>query len=256
MNGWAWDERRVRRGLLGLIPLALAMQFVASARTSVAPAARAESPLTLQGRTLYELNCMSCHGVGAAGTDDGPALLGVGAASVDFQLSTGRMPLADPAGPVERKEPRFAPEQIDAIVAYVTSLAPGGQPIPLVDTGRGDLAAGQLSFADNCAACHGVGGSGDSIGGNQIAPSLYEATDLQVAEAIRVGPGAMPRFDEELVPQQELDDLARYVGYLRDSDDPGGLGLGRVGPVAEGLVGLLIGLGVLILVIRFTGSRT
>jgi hypothetical protein len=35
----------------------------------------------------------------------------------------------------------------------------------------------------------------------------------------------------------------------------GGLGLTRVGPVAEGFVGVVIGLGLLLLVIRYTGTR-
>lgn len=255
MRRRVWSERRARRALLALVPAALAAQFAASL-AGTPPARAQDEALVGEGRTLFELNCMSCHGTGAAGTQDGPSLLGVGAASVDFQLSTGRMPLADPAEPARRREPRFSPDQIGAIVAYVTSLAPGGPPIPAVDAARGDLSRGQLSFADNCAACHGVGGSGDSIGGAQIAPSLYAANEVQVAEAIRVGPGAMPRFGEDLITPQELDDVARYVRYLQDSPDPGGLSLGRVGPVAEGLVGLVVGLGALILVIRLTGSRT
>jgi ubiquinol-cytochrome c reductase cytochrome c subunit len=46
------------------------------------------------GKKLFLSNCASCHGKNAEGTANGPSLIGVGAASVDFQVSTGRKPAA------------------------------------------------------------------------------------------------------------------------------------------------------------------
>ena len=49
----------------------------------------AETEMTQQieeGKALFDLTCSSCHGLGAEGTSQGPTLIGVGAASVDFQM--------------------------------------------------------------------------------------------------------------------------------------------------------------------------
>ena len=207
------------------------------------------------GQELYQANCSTCHGLDALGTDNGPSLSQVGPASVDFMLSTGRMPLANPADQPRRGAPKFSPVQIDAIVAYLEALVPGGEPIPAVDTSQGDLVRGAALFLENCAACHGAGGSGDSVGGGRIAPSLSAADPLQIAEAIRVGPGVMPRFGAETLDQSDVDSIARYLVWIRSNADEGGAQLGRVGAVAEGLVAVVIGLGLLILVLRLTGSK-
>jgi ubiquinol-cytochrome c reductase cytochrome c subunit len=240
-----------------LKPVLLAVFLAAAGQALLAPdsdAARlAQTTELTEGRELYEQHCASCHGSELQGTENGPRLTSSGAASVDFMLSTGRMPLAAPGAPVGRRSPFFDDAQIRAIVAYVSSRSTGVA-IPVVDAADGDLALGQQAFAANCAACHGASGTGDSIGGNQIALSLYEATPLQIAEAIRVGPGAMPRFGERTVEAEEVDAIAAYLLELRSMDNPGGLGLTRVGPVAEGFVGVVVGLGLLLLIIRLTGT--
>jgi ubiquinol-cytochrome c reductase cytochrome c subunit len=118
----------------------------------------------------------------------------------------------------------------------------------------GDLARGREVYAANCLACHGAGGQGASVGGGAVAPNLGGATPTQIAEAARIGPGVMPPFTEGQISQEDMDSLVRYVVSLRDANDRGGLGLGHVGPVVEGLVGWVIGLGLLLLVVRLTGS--
>jgi ubiquinol-cytochrome c reductase cytochrome c subunit len=208
------------------------------------------------GKDLFETSCTTCHGIDGAGTNLAPTLRGVGSAAVDFYLSTGRMPLADPTAQPARHAPAFTPDQIAAIVSYVRTLGPGGPDIPAVDAQAGDLPLGGQLFLQNCAACHGAEGVGDSIGGGQIAPPLNEATDVQIAEAIRIGPGSMPEFGERTLTPSDVDALARYVVWIRTNGNDGGVQLGRVGAVAEGLIALVIGLGVLILVIRLTGSKT
>jgi ubiquinol-cytochrome c reductase cytochrome c subunit len=208
------------------------------------------------GKDLFETSCTTCHGSDASGTSDAPGLRGVGAAALDFYLSTGRMPLADPNAQPLRHAPAFPPEQIAAIVAYVRSLGPGGPDIPEVDAAAGDLPRGGQLFLQNCAACHGAAAVGDSIGGGQIAPPLGDATDVQIAEAIRVGPGAMPAFGERNLTAADVDAVARYLTWIRSNGGDGGAQLGRVGAVAEGLIALVIGLGSLVIVIRLTGSKT
>jgi ubiquinol-cytochrome c reductase cytochrome c subunit len=231
-----------------IVAAAIAQSLFAPASTSAQQAS--ESRLAL-GQRLFEQSCASCH----EATTNAPPLDRVGAANVDFMLSTGRMPLANPDLQPQRQPPAFTPEQIRAIVAYVDSFSSGGTEIPTVDVQAGSLSLGQRAYEGNCAACHGTAGSGDSIGGDQIAPGLDAATPLQIAEAIRIGPGPMPRFGTTVVDQRDLDSIVRYLLYLRQAPNRGGLGLTRVGPVVEGFVGVVVGLGLLLLVIRFAGSR-
>ena len=239
-----------------ILRIGLALAVLGQIAWSFRPApSSAQADLETQGRALYEANCSTCHGLGAEGTVNGPSLQGVGPASVDFMLRTGRMPLANPADQSVRGEPKFAPAEIDALIAYVASIAPGGEPIPTVDTSAGDLALGAEVFLNNCAGCHGAGASGDSIGGGQIAPSLDPADPTEIGEAVRIGPGLMPRFGAETIDQRGLDSLAAYLVWLRDHGDEGGAQLGRVGAVAEGLVAVVVGLGILILVLRLTGAK-
>jgi ubiquinol-cytochrome c reductase cytochrome c subunit len=253
MSGPVHAETRM---LSRILRVGLALAVLGQIAWSFRPApSSAQSDLEVKGRALYEANCSTCHGLGADGTENGPSLQGVGPASVDFMLRTGRMPLANPADQSVRGEPKFTPAEIDALIAYVASIAPGGEPIPTVDTSAGDLALGAEVFLNNCAGCHGAGASGDSIGGGQIAPSLDPADPTEIGEAVRVGPGLMPRFGPETIDQHELDSLAAYLVWLRDNGDEGGLQLGRVGAVAEGLIAVVVGLGILILVLRLTGAK-
>jgi ubiquinol-cytochrome c reductase cytochrome c subunit len=248
------DPSGVRRTLS---VIAIAAAIAGYAGSMVRPAASQE--LTDQqelGRRLYVANCSTCHGVDGAGTEDGPSLRGVGAASVDFMLSTGRMPLNQPGQQPVRQSPRYSPQQIAAIVSYVTSFAPGGPAIPSVDLADGDLQLGFALYTGVCSACHGAGATGDSIGGGQIAPALGRSTPVQIAEAIRIGPGVMPRFGEETYDDHDVNSIARYLRYLDDSANPGGLGLGRYGPVAEGFVAVMFGFGALLLIIRLVGTKT
>ena len=244
------------RMLSRVLRIGLALAVLGQIAWSFRPApSSAQADLEIEGRALYEANCSTCHGLGAEGTVNGPSLLGVGPASVDFMLRTGRMSLANSADQSVRSEPKFTPTEIDALIAYVASIAPGGEPIPSIDTSAGDLALGAEVFLNNCAGCHGAGASGDSVGGGQIAPSLDPADPTEIGEAVRIGPGLMPRLGPETLDQRQLDSLAAYLVWLRDHGDEGGLQLGRVGAVAEGLIAVVVGLGILILVLRLTGSK-
>lgn len=208
-----------------------------------------------RGYNLYAVHCASCHGLAAEGTKDGIPLVGIGAGTLDFVLRTGRMPLTDPQQPMYRRPSNWTPQQIADVVAYVASLGPGGPEIPTVDPARGDLAHGRGVFAANCAACHGAAGQGAAVGEGAEAPALYQASELEIAEAVRVGPDPMPRFDAGIIRQYDLDSLVKYVVWLRHPPDRGGFNIGHVGPVAEGFVAWVVGMGALTLVIRAIGTK-
>jgi ubiquinol-cytochrome c reductase cytochrome c subunit len=203
-----------------------------------------DADLVTRGRRLFRTGCSSCHGADGDGTDIAPSLVGVGAAAADFQLSTGRMPDTDPDAEPESKPPAYEPDEIDALVAYVASLGPG-PPIPDVKNPAGDLTEGAELFLLNCAACHSAGANGGALSSGRNAPTLHGATSVEIAEAMRTGPGEMPRFGPDTLSDKQVNSIVKYVRYLRDPEDPGGFSLGRVGPITEGLVALLFGLVVL-----------
>ena len=250
-------DRAEARLLSGILRIGLLLALLGQIAWSFRPEpSRAQTDQQAQGQALYEANCSTCHGLQGEGTANGPSLQNAGPAAVDFMLSTGRMPLANPGDQPVRDEPKFTPDQTAAIVAYVETIAPGGEPIPTVDPAAGDLARGAEVFLNTCAGCHGAGATGDSVGGGQIAPTINPADPTQIGEAIRIGPGVMPRFGPETIDQADLDSLAAYLLWLRDHGEDGGLQLGRVGAVAEGLVIVVVGLGLMILFLRLTGAKT
>ena len=220
------------------------------------------SALTQLGEALYMENCASCHGtkangVPAAGTVGAyPNLVGLGPATIDFWVVSGRMPAADPTSvQAPRGQPRLTPTQAEAIAAWVNSLSPSYPYIPDPHLHRANVATGMALFALNCAACHTIEGDGDALAYSTFAPSLRHIPAYQVAEAIRTGPGNMPRFTGNLSDQQVNDIVAYVTEYIQHPQNPGGFGLGQLGPVAEGFVALVIGLGVLALIAYWIGER-
>ena len=212
------------------------------------------------GRTLFVENCSTCHGIGAAGGARAPNLRGVGAATVDLWLSSGWMPLAEPTAEPERKPPKFTRPQILDIVKYVTSLAPsfGNPGIPFnLDISKANVAEGFNLFALNCAPCHTITGAGDALANGIQAPPLHGLNKTMVWEAIRTGPGNMPRFGPgTITPSQVIDVVGYVVKDIQHPKSPGGISLGGVGPVAEGFVGLFVGVGVCLLAAFWVGDRT
>jgi len=225
-------------------------------------------------RQTFLSDCAVCHGADGHGTRRGPTLVGVGKASTHYQLSTGRMPLAgvgrvdkkpgsqlqplpnqaasDPSITPNRHRPAYGAQSIAGLVDYVSELTGGGGPdVPSV--GRGDLAEGGELFRLQCAACHAWAGDGGALL-RRAAPALHAATGVQVAEAIRVGPGQMPAFGAAALTDHQVDSVVAYVRYLDRPRDRGGNPLWHLGPFAEGAVAL-VGVAVLLVFSRWIGER-
>jgi len=220
------------------------------------------------GRQLFAQTCSSCHGNDANGTMNvdgkieatiGPNLQGVGAATVDFWVSSGRMPATDvKAVEAERRPSRLTPMQALEIAAWVNSLDPAVPAVPYPHLQGANQSVGAQLFSLNCAACHTIEGTGDALAYGTNAPSLInkQVTPQQVAEAVRTGPANMPRFSGNLSDVQVRDIVSYVTGRLQHPTNPGGFSLGGVGPVAEGFVALLLGVGGLALVAFWIGERS
>jgi len=166
------------------------------------------------------------------------------------------MPLQHHSAQAPRKKPVMSEAEIHQLAAYVASLGPGGPAIPDV-TGYqdADVAYGGALFRTNCAQCHNFVGAGGELTYGKYAPSLAEATPTQIYEAMVTGPENMPVFgDKTITPEQKLA-IINYVKSIRAQADPGGEGLGRIGPVSETLVGILVGLGGCVLCALWLGTR-
>jgi ubiquinol-cytochrome c reductase cytochrome c subunit len=221
----------------------------------------ADEPGAEPGRLTYLRDCAWCHGAGADGTGNGPSLIGVGTASVDFMLTTGRMPIPEPQAQPRRRASAYTAAQIAALIRYLTPEVAGGPAIPAVDPSAGDLGRGADLYETNCAACHSSTGVGGALTNGLVAPPLAGATPRQIAEAMRLGgagyrSGHMPRFGPETFDEQDVEAIVAYVGYLQHPDNRGGADLGHIGPVVEGFVAWLVLLLALLLFVRWIGQKT
>jgi quinol---cytochrome-c reductase cytochrome c subunit len=261
---------RMRRRVTGALALALALGSVGVAYATVAAAATPkaqavaanapadESVEVRMGRQLYETTCITCHGQNLQGVQDrGPSLIGVGSASVYFQVATGRMPVARQEAQVERKKPKYDEAQTRQIAAYVQSVG-GGPEIPTGDL-RGDdsnLAEGGELFRLNCASCHNFAGRGGALSAGKYAPPLYASNDLTIWTAMLSGPQNMPVFSDNQLTTEQKQAITNYVQTLKDERDPGGSSIGRLGPVPEGLVIWVVGIGAIMLMILWIGAKS
>ncbi|MBX3091536.1 MAG: c-type cytochrome [Cryobacterium sp.] len=230
---------------IGLLSTGGAYALLTTTASADAPAASQAS--ISEGQKIFASNCATCHGMSASGTADGPSLYGVGAASVDFQMGTGRMPLAYQGPQGEQKPPQFTQEQIDAVAMYIASLAPGpGIPDQKWLNGDGNIAKGGEVFRINCAMCHNVAGAGGALTEGKFAPSLSGVEARHVYEAMVTGPQNMPVFNDTNLTPQDKADIISFLKFQQDNASPGGVDLGSLGPVSEGLFIWIFGLGAVI----------
>jgi ubiquinol-cytochrome c reductase cytochrome c subunit len=254
----SWINARRRRPAAGYAALLLGLVVVAlvyGSLTSKGGVTEASATVGAQqdiaaGKDLFQANCSSCHGLEAQGTSQAPGLAGAGAAAVDFQMSTGRMPAKEVGAENERKPNTFSQQEIHDIAGYVASLG-GGPAIPddqQVSTSGANTALGSELFSANCAQCHGFAGAGGALTYGKDAPALTQATPTEIYEAMLTGPEAMPVFSDGALSPSAKRDIIAYVTQTRVEPNPGGFSLGRTGPVTEGLVIFLGGLGFLVLI--------
>jgi ubiquinol-cytochrome c reductase cytochrome c subunit len=240
--------------LLGLVAAGGLYSLLApkSAQAAVATA----DDLTA-GRKLFLANCATCHGLNAEGTKAGPSLVGVGAAAVDFQVGTGRMPLAGPAIQASRSDTvKFTDAQIASLAAYVATLSPGPSvPDSQFTKGDGNIARGNQLFKVNCAMCHNFAGSGGALTRGKFAPSLRNVSGRHMYEAMVTGPQSMPVFNDTNLSPTDKNDIISYMHELDKDQNPGGMTLGNLGPVSEGMFAWIFGLGLMIAAAVWLGTK-
>lgn len=238
--------------------LLLALVLVGYVYALVSPAASSTADTNVSsqaaaGKAIFETNCSSCHGMNGEGTTQGPTLAGVGAASVDFQMGTGRMPMARPEAQAPAKRTNFTDEEIAQVAAYVASLAPGPS-VPDAEqyTGKGlsaeEIARGGELFRTNCSACHAIDGRGGALPNGSYAPSLVKTSDKHIYEALRTGPQQMPVFSKSALTDDDVKEIIAYLSSVHSQPNDGGFSLGGLGPISEGLWAWIIGIGTCVLV--------
>ncbi|MFV8189382.1 MULTISPECIES: c-type cytochrome [unclassified Streptomyces] len=257
---------RRRHPMAALVVLLLALACTGGLYAAFAPASKAQADETAQslaideGKKLFSVGCASCHGTGGQGTSDGPSLVGVGSAAVDFQVGTGRMPAQQPGAQIPRKKVIYTQAEIDQLAAYISSLGAG----PSVPTKEqygpegADIAKGGELFRTNCAQCHNFTGKGGALTHGKFAPSLEGVDPKHIYEAMQTGPQNMPAFPDTTLSDQNKKDIIAYLHAVNgdDTESPGGLELGGLGPVSEGLFAWIFGLGALIAVAVWVAART
>jgi len=227
-----------------------ALVLVGGVYTAFAPGAAAQDQPTLsasaaRGKAMFDASCVTCHGINAQGVlDRGPSLIGVGSAAVEFQVSTGRMPAAGQQAEITRKTPVYSLAQSQDIGAYIQALG-GGPEIPdgnLRVTANNGISNGGELFRVNCASCHTFAAGGGALSSGKSAPSLGESTDREIYAAMLSGPQNMPVFGDNQLSPTEKGEIIAYIQNMKSDTDPGGFGIGRLGPVTEGLVIFLVGM--------------
>ena len=230
--------------------LAIGTTFsVASATVKETQSVLDRSASIEEGKQIFLKGCSSCHGLNAEGASIAPSLIGVGAASVDFQVGTGRMPMADMSTQAMRKPRVYNEEETAALAAYVASLAPGPA-IPgeseLNYERDGNSAEGGELFRNNCAMCHNFAGQGGALSQGKYAPTLMGVEPKHIYEAMVTGPQSMPVFSDKTITPEEKLSMIKWIKAAEAEPNLGGATMGRIGPVTEGLLAWVLGLGLLI----------
>lgn len=237
--------------LLGLLMTGGIYAAASSANEAQASTVTYTASDVQEGEKLFIANCATCHGMGAQGSQAGPSLVGVGAAAVDFQVGTGRMPMQMQGPQAQVKPHQFNEEQTGQLAAYVASLG-AGPAVPdaeHIDAAQGDAAIGGELFRINCAMCHNAAAAGGALTQGKFAPSLSGVSEQHIYEAMVTGPQNMPVFNDNNVTPEGKRDIIAFLKMIDSEGSPGGAQLGSLGPVSEGL---LIWTGGLAVIIGFT----
>ncbi|BDZ43324.1 cystathionine beta-lyase [Paraoerskovia sediminicola] len=256
----ALAARRHHR-LAPVVLLLLALLVTGGVYALLAPSPASADTASVQdietGEKLFQANCATCHGPDAEGSDTVPSLVGVGAAAVDFQVSTGRMPMQASGPQAIEKPAQMDAEQTSQLAAYVASLG-AGPAIPtdeMVDASKGDPALGASVFRTNCAMCHNAIGAGGALSEGKFAPALLDVEPRNIYQAMLTGPQSMPVFNDANITPEEKRDVIAYLAEQHDGS-AGGLTLGSLGPVSEGLWVWVVGMGLLVGAAVWIGAKS
>jgi ubiquinol-cytochrome c reductase cytochrome c subunit len=266
---------RHRRGpVAGLLVVLMGLVLTGGLYAAFSPASAKvddSAALAKEGHQLFLVGCSFCHGTNGQGVKTldgnqlGPPLAGVGAAAVDFQVGTGRMPATQPGPQIAQKPVTYTPDEIAQLAAYVATLGPGPAiPNPsdyslagLTDEQRQQaITQGGQIFLTNCTACHNFEGSGGAMPKGGFAPKIRGVDPKYIFEAMLTGPQAMDNFSNGNLSVDEKRDIIAYLQSIQDNPDYGGFGLGGIGPVSEGLFGWLVGIGSLVGVAVWIAAHT
>ena len=275
----ARNRRKLRRSAAGAMALTFGLTgagLLASALTpdaQVATAQRDDQAMIQEGKDLYDVACITCHGANLQGVKDrGPSLIGTGEGAVYFQVNSGRMPMMSNDAQAERKKPRYTEAQTLAIAAYVAANG-GGPELVYNDDGsiameelRGknydgniqaaDVARGSELFRLNCASCHNFTGRGGALSSGKYAPVLDPANEQEIYQAMLTGPQNMPKFSDRQLTADEKRDIIAFIKSAKETPSPAGWALGGIGPVAEGLAMWIIGVTLVGAAAMWIGSRS
>ena len=175
------------------------------------------------GHAAFKVNCVQCHGAGAAGfkgypnLNDDDWLWGGDLAAIEYTLIHGiRQP--------DHKETRFSQMPAfgrDGILSSAEVAQVADHVLSLSGKAKATAAGAEL-FANNCAVCHGPQGLGDRTQG---APNLADAIWLYggsredvIASIHNSRYGVMPAWGERLDPVT-IRMLAIYVHSLGGGED-------------------------------------
>jgi ubiquinol-cytochrome c reductase cytochrome c subunit len=267
---------RHRRGpVAGLLVVLLGLMLTGGLYAAFSPASSArENDSAAQikkGHELFLVGCSFCHGNNGQGVKTldgnqlGPPLAGVGAAAVDFQVGTGRMPAVQPGPQMPQKKPVYTQDEIDELAAYVASLGPGPDVPNPADYSLAGLSAEQRQeaitrggeiFLTNCTACHNFEGSGGAMPKGGFAPKIRGVEPKYIFEAMLTGPQAMDNFSNGNLSVEEKRDVIAYLQSIQDNPEYGGFGMGGIGPVSEGMFAWIVGIGSLVGVATWIAAHT
>jgi len=173
------------------------------------------------GAAAFKVNCVQCHGSGAAGgkgypnLNDDDWLWGGDLKAIEYTLTHGiRQPNEDRTrtSAMPPFEGVFDQVQLDALVTHVLSLSGKAKP----------SAAGAQIFADNCTVCHGARGEGNrEVGGPRLNDAIWlygSGREAIASQVLKPRMGVMPAWHGRLDPVT-IKMLAAYVHSLGGGED-------------------------------------
>ena len=271
--------RKAQRTFAGAAALTLGLSgagLLASAlapNAQVATAQRDDQALIQEGKEIYDVACITCHGANLQGVADrGPSLIGTGEGAVYFQVNSGRMPMMSNDAQAERKKPRYTEDQALALAAYVAANGGGPELVYNPDgtlakeelrgknydgkVQEADVARGGELFRLNCASCHNFTGRGGALSSGKYAPVLDPANEQEIYQAMLTGPQNMPKFSDRQLSADEKKDIIAFIKSTKETPSPGGWSLGGLGPVSEGIAMWMIGISLVAAGAMWIGSRS